>query len=564
MECQFCNHNSLDTYHRNVEDYEHGIGAPVRFLKCEKCGSVVIDPIPTVAEVSKLYPSEYRAHVKSGFVSQLKSLQARMLFSSFSKILSDKNLRILELGCGGGHFLKELHRRGFKNLVGVDSAEEAAGAIKDNGIRFIQGNIETEKIEGLFDVILLNNVLEHLLDPIAFMERVQKNLAPGGRILLRTPNVESLSHSFFGRYWAGLHSPRHIYLFSNDGLKTLATKTGFGVSELKSLSDPSAWALSVQNIVRDRLHSRRSDATSWYSILSLPFWGLVSTIEQKFRRGSSLYGVFQSASEKEAVLTACIVNFNSAPFIEATLSNLTRLTRSPFQVHVIDNGSIQSDRAELKRLQQKYPQILHLEFRISPFNGAKASFAHGEALDLLLAQVKTDYALVLDADCVPLLPGWDAELLKAFNEKTIMVGAVPPKETIRRATDFPLPFFSFIDMRKYRTLGISCMPRDIAKGEDTCWEWREKSRAAGFEGTVFKSVNTRQEKSGPFGSFTGVEEYYWNGKIIAAHFGRGSTQGEAKFLKGFHLPVVSGYLKRALGRRERTSWIRKCLEIVNP
>lgn len=257
-------------------------------------------------------------------------------------------------------------------------------------------------------------------------------------------------------------------------------------------------------------------------------------------------------------VTVCIVNFNSSPFLKATLLNLRRLTRTSYYVHVMDNGSCPQDLAQLKQLEKDYRTELHVQYRQSPYNGKLASFAHGEALDLLLKEIKSPYALVLDADCVPLLPAWDEILIPSLKDPVAIIGAVPPQETIRRKTDFPLPFFALIDMKKYSKLGISCMPGKIEDGEDTCWQWREKFLQAGYQGLVFKSQNTRFVKSGSFAKFTGVEEYYWNHALVASHFGRGSTQGEGKFLKKMQIPLLSKWIRKSWGIYERNGWIRHC------
>ena len=68
-------------------------------------------------------------------------------------------------------------------------------------------------------------------------------------------------------------------------------------------------------------------------------------------------------------------------------------------------------------------------------------------------------------------------------------------------------------------------------GQDTCWEWKTKIESNNYRGKTFVTKNTRDYNQGPFSDLTGVEEYYHEDILIAAHFGRGGSQGLAKFIK---------------------------------
>ena len=89
-------------------------------------------------------------------------------------------------------------------------------------ITLVQGNIELDLHmlqSGAHDLIIMSQILEHLRDPIAALESLKSKLAPGGFLLLETPNRGGLDYLLFRkRYWGGYHLPRHFHLFTKASL----------------------------------------------------------------------------------------------------------------------------------------------------------------------------------------------------------------------------------------------------------------------------------------------------------------------------------------------------------
>lgn len=115
----------------------------------------------------------------------------------------DKDLSVLDIGCGLGQMLIFLKSNGFKNLSGIDINEESITACKKNGLA-------VEKITDIrdyakqagkkFDRIVMSHVLEHLdkesiIDTLLHIKKYLLN--DGGTFLLMVPNAQS--HT--GTYW---------------------------------------------------------------------------------------------------------------------------------------------------------------------------------------------------------------------------------------------------------------------------------------------------------------------------------------------------------------------------
>lgn len=106
--------------------------------------------------------------------------------------------RVLDIGCGGGFLLEELARRGYSG-VGIDlspeSVEIARTRLRDIGasdrLDAMVGSAY-EPPEGPFDLVTLTDVLEHLEDPRACLAALRRQMAPGGLLVVSTPNRRSL------------------------------------------------------------------------------------------------------------------------------------------------------------------------------------------------------------------------------------------------------------------------------------------------------------------------------------------------------------------------------------
>lgn len=126
-----------------------------------------------------------------------------------------KEARILDIGCGTGFLLEQFAKRGFSG-VGVDlspeSVEIAQKRLAELGasdrLRAEVGSAY-EPPEGPFDLVTITDVLEHLEDPRACLAAARERLAPGGVIVVSTPNRRSLHGA---RRWLSKHGVPGIKL----------------------------------------------------------------------------------------------------------------------------------------------------------------------------------------------------------------------------------------------------------------------------------------------------------------------------------------------------------------
>ena len=135
---------------------------------------------------------------------------------------------MLEVGTGAGFFLKAAERAGW-DCAGIEVSSDAATFARERlGLDVRQGSAEELQYPpGSFDVAVLFEVIEHLLDPLRALQSGLQAIKPGGHILLSTPNFNALSRRVLGRQWAVISPAEHVYYFTEATLSQLLTRAGF-------------------------------------------------------------------------------------------------------------------------------------------------------------------------------------------------------------------------------------------------------------------------------------------------------------------------------------------------
>jgi SAM-dependent methyltransferase len=109
-----------------------------------------------------------------------------------------------------------------------------------------------------FDLVILNQVLEHLDDPGGTVAALAGLLAQGGKLIIGVPNFGSWQAAFGGPTWFHLDVPRHLHHFSLPSLAALLGEHGLEIEKVSYVSpehDPYGWVQSALNKI-DRRHNR--------------------------------------------------------------------------------------------------------------------------------------------------------------------------------------------------------------------------------------------------------------------------------------------------------------------
>jgi SAM-dependent methyltransferase len=137
--------------------------------------------------------------------------------------------RLLDIGCAYGFFLKEARR--FFEITGIEIAEEAAEACRRAGLPVLSGMADEANMAkvGVVDVITLLDVIEHLAQPDETLALCQRQLAPGGLILITTGDFGSFAARLSGARWRLMTPPQHLWFFTRESLRRMAGKLGLSI-----------------------------------------------------------------------------------------------------------------------------------------------------------------------------------------------------------------------------------------------------------------------------------------------------------------------------------------------
>ncbi len=226
------------------------------YARCSACRSVFLDP-PPVDRLGEIYPANYYAYAAddASLVERVKGWLDKRTFRPLLDSVPGERLAVLDVGGGDGWLLSRLRQLDDRvdrtHVVDLDPAAEAGATAR--GHEYTCGRIEEFDDPGPFDVVLLLNLIEHVADPGAVLQRLAKVLSPRGVILIKTPNVDSLDARLFRhRDWGGYHCPRHWVLFERDGLVDLAGRSGLHARRAVYTQGAPFWAVSVLAVLQRR------------------------------------------------------------------------------------------------------------------------------------------------------------------------------------------------------------------------------------------------------------------------------------------------------------------------
>jgi SAM-dependent methyltransferase len=173
--------------------------------------------------------------------------------------------RILDVGGGDGEISAHFVRAGGAgSAFVVDPDPESIEAARARGLDGFAGTIEEFETEERFDLVLMLNLVEHVADPVAVLEKARELLAPGGLLWLQTPNFRSLDARIFRRRnWAGYHCPRHWAIFSEPGLRRALGRARLDAAEFRRTQGGGFWAQSLLGLRRERLMRAGGRPAAW-------------------------------------------------------------------------------------------------------------------------------------------------------------------------------------------------------------------------------------------------------------------------------------------------------------
>ncbi len=194
-------------------------------LMCVECGLVQSNPRMTNEEYAHFYTSDLYRFCYEGedylmqYEDKYRLEYGKHIFDEINRIKHiNAAVSVLEIGAGGGWNLLPFIHEGA-HVLGVDYSPSLTKLGNQHGIPMKQGTIDD--ISGQFDVIIMNHVLEHFLDPLASLRSISRHVKDDGMIYIAVPNILN-----FG---IGQLQNAHTYYFSPYTLERYCAEAGLGL-----------------------------------------------------------------------------------------------------------------------------------------------------------------------------------------------------------------------------------------------------------------------------------------------------------------------------------------------
>lgn len=215
MTCPLCGNDTYKTRKEGVRD-----NPEINVLECTHCGLVYLSHY------------EYTPDRVHKFIRDVKSWNKWTEADDLRRVdmLKDitENKLVLDFGCGNGGFLSHVKAR---SICGIEIDRKAKQYCKEHGIATCDSLDEV----GLFDVITMFHVIEHIPNPIELLNELMNHLNDKGILVIETPNSNDALLSLYHckdfaefTYWS-----EHPFLYNHSTLEKLGKIVGYKVNDVK-------------------------------------------------------------------------------------------------------------------------------------------------------------------------------------------------------------------------------------------------------------------------------------------------------------------------------------------
>jgi SAM-dependent methyltransferase len=212
-----------------------GLPRPVHYdvVACRVCGFAYASDIPDQSALNQFYQG-VEHHLHAELPAGLERIHA-----DFFRFVQDnaplkRDDRILDIGSGMGHFLRQFQIAGFESLLGMEPSPAASElARRTYGLDIRSGTLDGFATEERFRLVSLCGVLEHIADLTGGMAKISTLLEEGGYLFLAVPDVMSFGAAPPAEPFLEF-ALEHINFFSETSLDNLLRGAGFEKVEVIS------------------------------------------------------------------------------------------------------------------------------------------------------------------------------------------------------------------------------------------------------------------------------------------------------------------------------------------
>jgi 2-polyprenyl-3-methyl-5-hydroxy-6-metoxy-1,4-benzoquinol methylase len=232
-ECPICSSNTLQIkYQGDIRNGKYpNVVQDACIYSCNNCS------VEFLSDYKMDYDSPaYRELVDSDHTADAyysihdKDQYVKLSFIDLSKL---RGKRLIDIGCGAGSFL-DLVKGYTSETYAVEPAKFYHDVLASKGHKVYDSVDDiVPELENTFDYVVSFSVIEHVEDPLKFMEQAVKLLKNGGQMIFSTPNAEDILLKLLPReYTAFFYRVVHKWYFNKNSLTFISKKTGLKSFEI--------------------------------------------------------------------------------------------------------------------------------------------------------------------------------------------------------------------------------------------------------------------------------------------------------------------------------------------
>lgn len=288
-----------------------------QYYYCRNCTLILSNPIPSNEELSKFYKNYSFRKPKNKKEFEIKrkeiSSDTEKIVQDIKEYIKSPAPTLLDYGGGTGFYSNAFALNGFQvTLVDVNKSACDYAVKKFNTFKVLHKDLEKIQTENKFDVIFINQVIEHQNNLKKFLSTVKKLLQKDGLVILTTPNQGckefyfrplwlyyylKLTNKnliplksflvFLKKPWIACDPPRHIFAFNEKSLKFLLRENQFEVLKIfTEYSTENHYSGKQQNI--KQINNMKDILKIPFNIFTYLGLFLLKLVDKERRYGSNL------------------------------------------------------------------------------------------------------------------------------------------------------------------------------------------------------------------------------------------------------------------------------------
>lgn len=202
--------------------------------ECSKCSLLFVREILSEDFLKKHYASDSNEYISYGSDNELCLIYYYLKLKSEIEKIKPLKGKILDVGCSAGFFLDQM--KGW-DRYGIEISKTGEIAKQKMGNKIFLGFFEKYPAQqNYFDVITLQDVFDHFIDPNKNLKKCYEMLKPGGLLIIKVHNISCLYAKLTGSKFYAIIPPTHLFYFNKKSLKVLLSKNGFKFYKSKFIS----------------------------------------------------------------------------------------------------------------------------------------------------------------------------------------------------------------------------------------------------------------------------------------------------------------------------------------